>query len=180
MKNNRFVLLIILTVLVYPISILFAADLYRDQQNHFYIELPSRWTIKQPKEPSTVLKAVEGNGGNINISIMAVDSDVTSDYISKEWVDEMYAIMKKQYPDARLIDSGISSIDNNKAAYIVFSYSYRLLDVIVPITMMVYSTIEDKKVVTITCGGHRDKFSYYEPICKRSIASFVFERSTYR
>jgi hypothetical protein len=180
MNICRFSSLLTLLILFSPVRDAVGGELYRDRTNQFRIELPTGWTLKQPQGLATVMKAVDGDGGNINVAVLAIDSDVTADFISQEWVDQMYASMREKFPDATLIKSGISYIDNNRAAYNVVSYNYRIVDVVAPITMMNYQTIKDRKIVTISCGGHRDRFPKYEPICKKAISTFVFEGFAYR
>ena len=85
---------------------------------------------------------------------------------------------KEQSPDAKLLGSGDSFLDNRKAKWIKYSRSYSVPTGTVEVTLLQYFAIENGNLYFITAGAPAKTFPIYEDLLKRSLSTFVFENKS--
>lgn len=153
-----------------------AETVYRDSAHQFRITFPDGWESKAGSAISTVIKAVDADENNINISLSPpFPSQVFPGDLSESMSVELFLGIQEKLSNATLHKSKMTYLDNRKAIYMLFSGTRRVLDEKTRIKMMMVSTIHNNRVFTVSCGGGIDAFPAIEDICEKSISTLVFE-----
>ncbi|RJQ38880.1 MAG: hypothetical protein C4550_06205 [Nitrospiraceae bacterium] len=155
-------------------------NLYRNDEYQFRIKFPVGWKIKEGDGKRIVKKAVDTkNLSSLIISAAKLPGNIDIKDFSQKELDEFLRDsieeIKSKYSDVKIIEQGIRYLDNKKAAYLKYSFSYKTLDKTINLVTVQYTTLYKGKYYSIGGGAPVPIFNAQEGIINKSIASFVFE-----
>ncbi len=158
-------------------------NLYRNTKYKFRIKSPEGWDLTPGDGPHIVIQANDDeNGSNINIGIMempieykGIATNITDIGNFSEYIQLSFDEIKQKFPDAILLDSGETKIDNEPAYWMKYSTTYSVLDVSVEIVGWSYQLLKNDFMYTISAGAPKDSVSDAETQIMQSISTFVFE-----
>lgn len=150
--------------------------LYRNRQFSFRIVFPEHWQIKRGDGPNIVVKAVENTGKSINVWVRDIKAQFSADNIPSSLLLES---AKEAFPDAKLIDSGSTHINNKPAKYIIYDASYSVPVMHVKVRMISYWVINSQKLFIITGGAEPEQFAPYKAIIDLAVSTLIFEDGFY-
>jgi hypothetical protein len=154
-------------------------NLYRHYGYKFRIKFPEDWQIKKGDGPTTLIKAANDEGANVNINIKTLPENLGPVHIDNITVEKLTDELKKIYSSVEILGSGKSYIANNPAFWLQYAVTYKHMDMVLHLTMLQYTIAKDNSYYTVTCGAPTNIFSDYEDIFKRCISTFIFEDSMY-
>lgn len=155
-------------------------NLYRNDEYQFRIKFPVGWEIKDGDGKHIIIKAVDAkNLSSIVISATKLPGNIDiKDFSQKELDDllrDFIEEIKLKYSDVKIFEQGIRYLDNKKATYLKYSFSYKTLDKTINLQTVQYTTLYKGKSYSIGGGGPIPIFKAQESIINKSISSFVFE-----
>ncbi len=82
---------------------------------------------------------------------------------------------KEVRPDAELLGSGNTYINNEKAIWYLITETQKHAFIEFKLKSLFFVTIHNGKMYQITCGAEAERFSKFEDIFLKTVWSFVFE-----
>lgn len=136
---------------------------YRDSSYAFSFHYPRSWAPVEATHKQTRFKAVSDNGnGTEDVSINVIPNPDRKDSPPSAhiaWIsgnaESVVEMMKKNYPDATLVNHGKTKLSNQDAYYIVVDYSYEAAGYVFNIRQIQYYTGRDGLNYTITMRSLR-------------------------
>lgn len=148
-------------------------NLYSNKIYNFKIAFPEGWEQKPGNRLSILQKALNG-GNSINVGVQEfppefkdLEINIRDLGLEKEYFKEI----QNNFPDAELIDSGFTKIDNTEAFYIEYTANYG------PVLMhnKQWQIAHDNAVYTISAAAYEDAYLELEEEFALSVGSFSFE-----
>lgn len=159
-----------------------SGNLYRNTKYKFRIKFPEGWEITPGDGLNILQKAVKGNH-TISIVIRELPVGFNDEKLSikdvftlKEFENELFnESYLQKYPEAKIIDSGETKIDNLPAFWYKMSFFSSALDITVDIVGLWYVLLYKNVFYFISAGTAAEEFVDIEPEFKKSIVTFVLE-----
>lgn len=187
MKYQRMLLLLFLFLTVAQISVFsqqmnYTEDtVYRDDKYPFSIFYPRDWMKVAPSHAQTRLKVVSIDGKgytDFNINVLYVknlEKTSSSDHVkllinSPKLID---AMVKTGNPNARILSSGATYLNNREAFYVKAQGVVRSLDDEVDMIFYQIFSLYEGNVYTLTFRAAKEDFDRDLPTFKAMIASFA-------
>ena len=155
---------------------------HRDEANGFAIWYPKTWAKVPTTHAATKLKVVSKSGAGGDDFNVVVISDPAFKNITGERMVEMWlerpeaglAQLRKAYPDAKLIKSGKTYLDNKPAYYVIFDGTFRSFDLEFPMRFLQVSAVYNGLAYYLTSRTGPDEFDAVKPIFTLIMGGFKF------
>ncbi len=151
-------------------------NLYRNDEYQFRIKFPVGWEIKDGNGKSIIKKAVDTkSSSSVIISAKRIPGNLDIKDFSQKELNELLKDsieeIKSKYSDAKIIEQGVRYLDNRKAIYLKYSFSYKTLDKAVSLVTVQYTTLYKGKYYSIGGGAPASLFQTQENIINKSGSS---------
>lgn len=171
--------LLFILILLVSLPAVATDTVFRNEEFKFRFEYPSEWIQRTGKGEHVRAKVVaesDGSSCNVIVSVVPELLPFTSEEVMSELTAQyFFEGLKQKFPDAILLKSGNTYLDNKKAIYFFSDYSYRSLSTLVNYRSLATHLYDDGKMYVVTCGSSRELFSKYQPIFENLLRSFVLE-----
>ncbi|OPY78090.1 MAG: hypothetical protein A4E65_02448 [Syntrophorhabdus sp. PtaU1.Bin153] len=155
---------------------------YRNKDHAFRITFPDNWTVRPGYGPNAVVNAGNSEGSSISVIVKVMPKELAkydlndmSDVDLYQHITDSVNGMRQVYPDAKLIDRGITHLSNKRAVWFQVSSTMRHIGGPMKAIMLQVQAINKGKVFIITCGSPSDSYHELHPVFMESLASFFFE-----
>ncbi|MCX5847260.1 MAG: PsbP-related protein [Deltaproteobacteria bacterium] len=153
-------------------------NLYNDAKYKFKIIFPRGWNLtKGYTEGGIVVQAVEKkHGSNIAIIVKNLPKNYTAEMMSEKEVAKFMEGVKRSSPDAVLLSSAVTKIDNRKAFMLKHAESYSFLGIKVAMKILTFLTVNNEKLFIINCGTLPELYGGLENTFIETVSTFSFGR----
>jgi hypothetical protein len=155
---------------------------YRDETNGYAIWYPKNWSKVPASHAKTKLKIVSKGGAGADDFNVVVASDpsfkqITADKLVSmilEKPEALRAQLRREYPDAKIIKSGKTQLDNQTAYYVIFDATFRSFELEVPMRFLQVSTVHGSRAYYLTSRTAPEEFDSMRPIFTVIMGGFRF------
>lgn len=176
-----FVFLFVLILPVLTLAQETSGNLYRNEENLFSITFPEGWNIEKGNSSNVVIKSTSENGNGLE-SINILVKDLPEELWNSDITEIMQAEDLLTGTNAKILDSGISYMDNQKSLRVKSELSYTAMGTTVYGVQMQIANIHSNKMFVVTAGAGastqskaNENYILTEPILYESLSSFQFE-----
>ncbi len=153
---------------------------HRDETNGFAFWYPKSWSKAPTTYAKTKVKIVSDKGAGEDDFNVVVVSDpafkqITADKLVTMMLgrpEALAAQLRTAYPDAKIIKTGKTQLDNKAAHYVIFDGTFRALDVEVPMRFLQVFTIQGGRGYYLTSRTDPEKFEAMKPVFTLIAGSF--------
>lgn len=160
-----------------------SANIYRNKDYTFSIIFPEGWNIRGGQTPHTAVVAENGKGESIVIQVWQLPRKVSlKDFTNndlKNHIKGTFEEFKDRYPNAVLLDSGITYISNEKATWLSVTYTINQAFATADVKTLMYQVFYNGRMYQIMCSSLTGRFKQFENILLTSVRSFIFEEASW-
>jgi hypothetical protein len=148
------------------------SKVFSSSEYGFRFQYPETWIRKPPRaNPDARAKVSSNLADKANCYVVVQPEAEKAAALSREL---LLAEVRVDFPDARLVDSGLRPIDGEPGNYIIVEMSYWSYDSLITIRNLTVRSWRDGQTFTLTCGAFKNWFKRYEPLFWDIVNSFEF------
>ena len=183
----RLIFAFLITLFCSPLSTQATVDMkefvhYRDEANGFFVTYPKAWAVLPTTNAKTKLKVLSENGtGTDDFSVVVVSDPSFAQLKPEELVsmcvqrpEEMLKIISREFPDAKMVNSGTTKLNNLDAFFIIYDAIFRSPGLDIPMRFYQVSTVRNGRAYYLTCRSTPDDFDKTYPLFTIIMANFRF------
>jgi hypothetical protein len=157
-------------------------EVYRDDKARFIFQYPNSWSRVPATHERTRIKIVSGNGAGgedcgVNVQIDESLRKYSTQQVVRQMLDApaMQQAQRVNFPDAKILDSGFTTISHQDAVFYIIELTWRNVGVEIPMKMITVQTVRDERVFTLTCRGGKTEFERAMPIFGIIFSGFLIK-----
>lgn len=154
-------------------------NLYRNTKYQFRIKFPEGWEQLPGDGPHVLIKAVDGTN-TINIGVVEMPDEYKDLMLGLKMSEavslaEFETTMKEEMPNAKILSSGVTTIDDVEAYSIEYSMPYSTLDISIEGRLKKFMIYNNGFLYYITIGALKEDYDSISNTLHQSVSTFVFE-----
>ena len=155
---------------------------YRNNEFNFSFWYPKSWRSVPTTNAETKIKVASNMGNGVDdCNVVAIKRDIFKNMSSKEYLsiaqNGFPGVLRKQFPDIQFIESGVTTLSNKDAYYIVSEATYKIYKFNAPMRSLTVVSLDSNSKYgiqyVITCRTTPKRFEVMRPIFKSIISDFV-------
>jgi hypothetical protein len=156
-----------------------SSNLHRDKTHAFSIVFPTGWQQRNGQTPSTVVVSESPYEDSIVIQVRQIPAQATLENLPaaelKAMFTDMAEALRVRFPDIVVKDSGTTYINNTKAIWMLYTYSYKQPFRTTKVTTMFYQVWHEGRIFSILCTSPSERYKLMSKTFLTSVRTFIFE-----